>query len=778
MNDTATQLGLTLVVLGAMGSAPALAQQSGGQLEEIVVTAQKRAESVQDVPISIVAVTGDELARTGQTDFLNFAGRTPTLQYSQAGGEAQIYIRGIGSNLLAVGSDPSVAIHLDGVYLGRPNMGLNQFLDVDRVEVLRGPQGTLYGRNATGGSINIISKQPTDEFEGYVGAGTGSFSRIELKGAVGGPVSDQWSFRLAGRYVKDDGYVDDLDPRGTNKLDDQDLKAVRGILRFKPTDTFTASLSFDYSDFSNGNTAVRPNDSTGTAQVFGAIPTSSILEQRNDFDTFMDWKTGGPTLNLTWDITDSIQLTSITSQKSFEMDFFFNTDGTELNVTRTTEIFDTQQWSQEFRLASQGDGRLQWIAGAYYLDEDKDGALGLVRELGVASLRTFNIFATNQTKAYAVFGEIYYDITDRVKLTAGLRYSDEKKDDYNELNFVLANAANPASEVLNGLFGNINYAACGALCPFQSRTDSRSWSDTTPKIGIDFKLQDNVLLYASYTEGFKSGGYNDYQPTNPVFDPETIKSIEVGAKTDWMDGRVRLNGAAFWYDYSDLQVTTFFQSLTLVSNAATAEVKGIDLELLVQPNDSFNFGLSMSYLDAVYDKFDVPYGVCSAAVLPLNDPGCADVPGTRPVGSPRVVDASGNKLNNAPEFKGNVFGEYNVPVGNAGNLTFFGQLSYTDDIYFNAANSAEALQDAVTLLDARVGWTNQDETLEVSLYGKNLSDEEYFHNIVQFTSSSLPPPGVAVPGQGTVVTDPFAVGHSLGYPAPGRTWGLSVNYRF
>ncbi|HPF26295.1 MAG TPA: TonB-dependent receptor, partial [Steroidobacteraceae bacterium] len=231
-------------------------------------------------------------------------------------------------------------------------------------------------------------------------------------------------------------------------------------------------------------------------------------------------------------------------------------------------------------------------------------------------------------------------------------------------------------------------------------------------------------------------------------------------------------------DYSDLQVTTFFQSLTLVSNAATAEVKGVDLELLAQPNDSFNFGVSLSWLDATYDKFDVPYGVCSAAVLPLNDPGCADVPGTRPVGSPRVVDASGNRLNNAPEFKGNVFGEYNVPVGNAGKLTFFGQLSYTDDIYFNAANSPEALQDAVTLLDARIGWTNPDETLEVSLYGKNLSDEEYFHNIVQFTSSSLPPPGVAVPGQGTVITDPFSVGHSLGYPAPGRTWGLSVNYRF
>lgn len=786
MNNTRARDRAALAVAGALSAPFALAQQTGGPLEEIVVTAQKRAESVQDVPISIVAVTGDELARTGQADFLNFSGRMPTLQYSQAGGEAQIYIRGIGSNLLAVGSDPSVAIHLDGVYLGRPNMGLNQFLDVDRVEVLRGPQGTLYGRNATGGSINIISKQPTNDFEGYIGAGTGSFNRMELNGAVGGPISDQWGFRIAGRYVKDDGYVKDLDPAGTNKLDDQDLKAARGILSFQPTQGFTASLSYDYSDFNNGNTAVRPNDSLGTAQVFGAIPTASILEERNDFDTFMDWQTGGPTLNMTWDITDRIQLTSITARKTFDMDFFFNTDGTELNVTRTSEIFSTRQLSQELRLASTGDSRLQWIAGGYYLDEDKDGALGLVRQLGVPSLRSFNIFATNKTKAYAIFGELYYNLTDRVKLTAGVRYSNEKKDDYNELNFVLANAANPASEVNLGLFGNINYAACGPmLCPNQSRTDSRSWSDTTPKLGIDFKLQDDVLLYASYTEGFKSGGYNDYQPNNPVFDPETIKSYEIGAKTDWMDGRLRLNAAAFWYDYSDLQVTTFFQSLTLVSNAATAKVKGIDFELLAQPAERFNFGLSMSYLDATYDKFDVPYGVCSAAVLPLNDPGCADVSavtptpaGSRPLGSPRVVDARGNTLNNAPQFKGNLFGEYTVPVGNAGTFTFFGQVSHTSDIYFNAANSPAAKQAAITLLDARVGWTDARDQLEVSLYGKNLSDEEYFHNIVQFTSASLPPPGVAVPGQGTVITDPFAVGHALGYPAPGRTWGLSLKYRF
>jgi iron complex outermembrane receptor protein len=755
------------------------AQGNAGPIEEIVVTAQKRVESVQDVPISIVAVTGDELARTGQNDFLNLAGRIPTLQYSQAGGESQIYIRGVGSNLLAVGADPSVAIHLDGVYLGRPNMGMNQFLDVERVEVLRGPQGTLYGRNATGGSINIVSRQPTEETEGYLSVGTGSFSRMEATGAVGGPLSDQWQYRVAARLVQDDGYVDDLDARGTNKLDDQDMTAVRGILKFTPSDTFTASLSLDYSDFSNGNTAVRPNDNTGTAAIFGAVPTGSILEQRNDFNTFMDWETGGPTLTLNWDLSDNLELTSITAFKSFEMDFFFNTEGTEINVTRTSEQFDTEQLSQELRLASTGEGPLQWIAGLYYLDEDKKGALGLVREVGVPSLRSFNIFAENDTKAWALFGEISYELSDRLTLTAGLRYSDEEKGDYNELNFVLATPANPASEVIQGLFGNINYAACGALCPFQSRTDSQSWDNTAPKLGLEFQARDNVLLYASYTEGFKSGGYNDYQPTNPVYDQETVKSFEVGAKTDWMDGRMRFNAAAFLYDYEDLQVTTFFQSLTLVSNAATADIFGVDLELITRPSDELEFGASISFLDATYDRFDVPYGVCSPFVINnFNDPGCADVPGTRPVGSPRIVNASGNNLNNAPEFSGNVYGQYDVALGDNGGLRLFAQLSHTDDVYFNAANAVVARQDAITLLDAQIGWTNASGSLELSLFGKNLTDEEYFHNIVQFTSSSLPPPGTADPAPGAVITDPFAVGHSLGYPAPGRTWGLNLRWNF
>jgi len=215
------------------GAVAALLLAQTAQLEEVVVTAQKRAENLQDTPIAISAVTGDALERLNIDDIGAIAAANPSLVYSEAGGEAQLYIRGIGSNIFNIGADQSVATHIDGVYTGRANMGLTQFLDIDRVEILRGPQGTLYGRNATGGAINVISRAPTDEFEGYVSGLLGSFDRLDLRGAVSGPISENLSARLAVRRLKDDGYTEDLDPQGGDKVDDNDLTAVRGSLRWK-----------------------------------------------------------------------------------------------------------------------------------------------------------------------------------------------------------------------------------------------------------------------------------------------------------------------------------------------------------------------------------------------------------------------------------------------------------------------------------------------------------------------------------------------------------------
>jgi iron complex outermembrane receptor protein len=739
-------------------------------LEEIVVTAQKRTESLQDTPIAISAITGDAIEKLGRDDVAAIALSTPALAYGEAGGEAQVYLRGVGSNLFTVGADPSVAINLDGVYLGRANMGLTQFLDVDRVEVLRGPQGTLYGRNATGGAINILSRMPTNDFEGYGSLGFGSFERRELKAAVSGPLSDKWSARVAIRGVQDDGFTDDLDARGGEKIDDNDMRAIRAIARYNHQ-RFGATLIGDYSEFEGGNTSIRPIDNLGAARVLGALPTD-FGDTRNNVPSFFNWQTGGVTATFEWQTTDNITVTSVNAYRAWDSDFLFNTDGTEIEVTRTTQVYDTKQWSSELRVNGDYE-RLHWIGGLYYLDEEKFGALGLVR-VNLATPGAFLIPATNDGQAWAAFGQADFDVTDRLTVTAGLRYSDEEKDDFNQQINIFQSAVNPREQILLGLFGNLTPVGFVAN-PMNTRQETRSWDAWTPKVGVTFRAADDVLLFASYTKGFKSGGFNDFQPTNPAYDPEFIKSYEIGAKSEWLDKRLRLNGSIYYYDYTDLQVSGFINSLTAVTNAAAATIQGAEIEASWRPVDAFRLDASLGYIDATYDSFRAIYGICSPLAISSGDASCPV--GTAP-GSPRFVQAGGNRLNNAPEFKGNLGATYDLKLSGGSTITFFGQVSYQDEIFFNAANDPVAAQDAVTLLDARVSFTTADGALEVSLSGKNLSDEDYFHNIVQFTSTSLPPPAAAAPAPGAVITDPLSIGHSLGYPAAGRQIGVELTYRF
>lgn len=753
----------SVLLLGLGVSATLPAQDAGGVLEEVTITAQKRAESLQDTPLAVTALSGNDIEAMSRSDVAGLAFQTPSLAYSEAGGESQIYIRGVGSNLFSVGADSSVAINIDGVYLGRANMGLTQFLDVERVEVLRGPQGTLYGRNATGGAINVISRMPTEDWEGYGALSIGSFDRREVRGAISGPISDKWSFRVAVRGEKDDGYTDDLDSRGSNELDDNDLRAGRAILRFEPDDSLSATLISEYSEMESGNTSIRPVDNLGLAESAGAVTPADFHSTRNNTPSFMDWQTGGVTLNVEWALSDSLDLTWISAYRAWDSDFLFNTDGTEIEVTRTTFIFDTKQYSSELRFTgTQGWGR--WIAGAYYLEEDKFGALGLVRSGFTNAVpppvlnpavppQSFIIQGQNDGEAYAFFGQLDFNLGEAWTLTAGVRYSDETKDDFNT-----QSALNPDPELL----GVFSPRPIPAATPMNTRRDSASWDAWTPKVGLEWRPLDDVLLYASYTKGFKSGGFNDLQPSNPPYDPEFIKSYEIGTKTTWLDNRLRVNASVFYYDYTDLQVNTFLNSLTFVTNAAEATIKGLELEIEARPVPELQLAASLAVLDATYDEFNTPYGRCTPANAALDPANCA---GTV-VAGPRIIDASGNTLNNAPDFKGTASARYFVPLP-SGRIELFGQVAYQDEVYFNSpANDPVASQEAITLVDARVGWENDSGALSVAAFGKNLTDEEYFHNIVQFTSTS------------DANRDIFAVGNGLGYAAAGRTWGLEVMYRF
>jgi iron complex outermembrane receptor protein len=708
-----------------------LASGQEGLLEEIVVTAEKREASLQDTAIAVSAYQGDFLRDLQIEEIQDIILQTPSMSFSRAGGEGQVFIRGVGSNLLGIGQDSSVAVHQDGVYLGRPHLTLSQFLDVERVEILRGPQGTLYGRNATAGVINVISKKPTEELEGYASGYVGNFDRYEIEAAVGGPVSDQVGFRVAGRWTEDDGFTDDLEPAGGDRSDDDSFWALRGILDFRPSDSFTAEFIAEYSEADGNNRSVRRRDDLHTSQRLGALPNPEFDETRNEMPTFQEWEVLGLTLTLNWELAENLTLTSITGYHDFEDDFSFNTDGTELFVTETQYQREADQLTQELRLAATDWGRWEWLVGFFYMNEDKEEALGLP---AVNFGGSFNIFAQNEADAWAVFGQASYNLGERLKLTAGLRYNDEEKDDFSTRGLV---------------FNFDGLRAPNAMAfdfPFGSRETKDDWNDWTPKVGIDFRVNDEMLLYGSVTKGFKSGGTNSLD-TSPPFDQEELWSYEAGIKSEWYDNRLRINGSIFFYDYDDLQVSTFADGTTRIENAAAAEIFGAELDLSAILLEGLIFNLGVSWLDTEYDDFVTTFG-------------------NLPDGSPNVVDISGNNLINAPEFKivTNLRYEWEL----AGNVAYlFGQVSHQDDVFHNQFNEAVVGQDSYTLADARAGYIfGAERNWELAVIVRNAFDEEYFQNSVRFTSLS------------DTTTDPARIGAALGYPGEGRSYGVQVRYSF
>lgn len=736
------------LALALASTAPGVAAQSSAPrvLEEVIVTAEKREQSLQDVPVSVVTYTGAQIQNQGIDSIQNLAVETPSLAFSRAGGEAQIYIRGIGTNAFGVTVDPSVAMHQDGVYLGRANMGLTQFLDVERVEVLRGPQGTLYGRNATAGAINIISNRPTEEWGGYLRGAVGSFDRREVEGAVSGAVSDDVLGRISFRSLRDDGFTDDKDNRGGDRIDDNDLLAMRGQLEWGRDSALNVRAIADWTEFTSGNRTIIPRDDLGLAQTLGALPTGDFDETRNDLPTFEDWEFWGLTLLADYELSDSLTLSSVTGYKSFESDFLFNTDGTEIDVTRSNFQYDTEQFSQEFRLDYVSD-RFDLQLGAFYLQEDKRGALGLIR----ANISTtFVIPNDNETEAYALFGQATYRLSDRWSLIAGLRYSYEEKDDFTSV---------------GGLFGAASLEGLdspSAVTVFSTRSADENWTDLAPRFVLQYQASEDVNIYASISKAFKSGGWNAFT-ANENFDEEILWSYEAGVRSDLMDGRLRLNATAFYYDYEDLQVTTTLNSLTVTTNAAEATNVGLELEAIALPTDNWMVALSGSWLDAEYDQFLSPFGICPADATPAEVSGACN--GAAP-GQTRTVDLEGNTLTNAPELKFNLRSQYDIPLAGGAMLTLFGQVAYQSEVFFTQFNEDAVGQDDFALVDGRISYLAADERWELALLVKNAFDEEYFQNGVRFTSTSDP------------AKDRFQIGNALGYPAQGRTWMLQARMNF
>lgn len=728
----------------AAGGASAQTQSQTGQravLEEIVVTAEKRESSIQDVAASITAISGDALTAGGFQDTQQLINLSPNLivQRSIIG---KLHIRGIGNENYSIAGDPSVAVHTDGIYVARAAAGLFDFFDIARVEVLRGPQGTLYGRNATAGVINVIPNTPGKEFGGYATAEYGNYDKIRLEGAVGGPLGDSGlQARIAVLGAWRDGYTTNIfpgaDARGLGDPDNQDLFAIRGQLAFDNGGPFTARVSIESM---RDNTVPPPYKYTRQPPAPATAPNPPGLRVVNqgferqipifggtarsiasDEDIFKhNTLTAG--LHLNYD-SDAFTLTSITGYRKTNFNWLNDGDGVATFYVNYGQQDETKQWSQEIRIASPDpQAKFGWLAGGYYFRETGSQFVFIPVRLSLFGIFDDSVTSDGESKtnAYAGFGELYYRVTDQLKLTLGGRYSHEKR--------------------------SVDYLYKGFAAPRQRKTGEESFSNFSPKAVLSYELNEDANVYVSVSRGFKSGGFN-FLAFQDGFAPEKIWNYEGGYKATFLDGRARFNASVFYSDFKDLQVGQIVNLQSVLTNAASAELYGVEADFAFLPTDDFEIGGTLGYLHAEFTEF------CTA------DPTQPTARAQAGCTAANPINLKGFTLPRAPRWTLSGYAAYSFTLPGESSLTLRGDVRYQSKTFFTQFNRPTISQEGYAVADARLTWTSANEAFSVGVWVKNIFDKEYFTELLE--SGAFNP---------TLVEQ--------GYVAPPRTYGVSGTIRF
>ncbi|WP_227698465.1 TonB-dependent receptor [Sphingomonas hengshuiensis] len=684
------------MLLATAACAPAMAQAQTASsddtpragIDDIVVTATRTGETrLQDTPLAVTAFDAAALERTGLKDIRDLTTMTPNLQVTQNGAFAQVYIRGVGSNNVFGGSDPSSTIHLDGIYLARPASYFGNFLDVERIEVLRGPQGTLYGRNSVGGTISIVSRKPTNEYEARAQLTYGNYEMLRGEGYVSGPiVRDVLAASVSIIGTRRDGYIQNI-AAGQPDADNERTFGIRGQLRFTPSAPLEVIVRGDYLN-SNDRLAGYVKLLQRTTDPVANSVLGDYRKIAANISPLSRRRQQGVAGEINYDL-GGVALKSLTGYRENQLIGVTDTDATTLNTRRTDQFEAQRQFSEELTLSGEL-GPLGYIVGAYYFSE----------WIKVRSAVT--TFAANrvayqplvETEALAGFGQLSYALGDKVTLTAGIRYTDERKD-FDQ-------------------FANQTNATTGAQVATYPRSYARrgNYQAWTPKFGIEFRPAGGVLVYASATKGFKSGGFN-MASVNPAqgFAPETLWSYEAGAKLDLLDRTLRVNLAAFHYDYQNLQVQAFITpGVTDITNASDARVDGVEVETVFQPARWAQLGANLAYLDARYKNY----------------------PGALGAGNV-TFDASGNRLNLSPRWSYTVYAQGDVPLA-GGSVIARTEWSYRSRQYFTAANTGLDQQAPYGLLGATLGYTLPGGRYDVMVFGRNLTNRQYVTSTASFAS--------------------------------------------
>ena len=680
--------GLFSIAPSALAQAP---QQE--RTDVIIVTAQKQSESLQEVAASVSALGSEELEERGisSIDALQFA--VPGLQsgtlYS-AGGTA-ITIRGVGLNQ----GSPGVAVHIDGVYQSTSFLASLAQSDLERVEVLRGPQGTLYGRNANGGVVNFITKKPTNKFEADLLAGYADYDETHLQAIVNTLIADG----VRSRFVVDharrgEGFT-------KNILGGQDLEAFeaisgRGALSIDISDRATLDLTFSAIHQTGPLSAFQlnslPNAGAIAANPYLATATFSLTPHTttaNDpSDTELDYSLA--TATLSWDLGFA-DLKSITSYSSYNNDYTTDSDTTDVSAFPQENMAAATTTTQELNLSSSNDA-FDWVAGVYYLKDNAKSRLMFRFDQGLGALPagTYlenNAYA-NDSEAYAAYADGSWHATDKLKVIAGVRYSEERQH-YEYLNVIGAIVAGQKFPFLQ-------------TCP--ARVDEPSFSSFTPRGGVQYVLDGDQNVYATVSKGFKSGGVNTNSCANE-FNPEKITAYEAGYRSQWFNGDVTFNATGFYYDYTDLQLAQITGLVNQITNAAAAEVKGVEIELAWEPLYNLSLNGSVSWLDATFASFDT---------LDTLEPAKG------------VQDLSGNRLPNAPEWSVNFGAAYRFDPMPIGAFTARADVGYRSEVFLREFNQPLDRQAPYTLVNVSLIWDDPTETYSIRAYANNLTDEAYY----------------------------------------------------
>ncbi len=697
------------------------------QLETMIVTATKREDPALKTPISLTVFSSNDLNDLGFLDSNDIAQQTPNLQWrSQFGiSTPNIFIRGIGNNAFHSNVIGPVAVYRDGIYLGSNIVHGFPLFDLDRVEVLRGPQGTLFGRNTTAGLIHYISRKPeiAESFNARVKASYGSFDQMDVEAAVGFPLGDKAAARLSVITLNRDGIFDNNNPNsGFDHAGQTDSLGYRGLLRFQPTDSFDLLLNIHGGE----NLAdilprkqiglicppgSQPGLGSACADHLGQKDSTDLHESFDNLRTRNEVKTYGTNLQATCDL-GSNTFTSITAFDHADLERFADSDHQPSAQLHTSFDSKVDFWSQEFRLASDTQEPLQWIAGLNYyqdtLDQwealDTNDLFNVLRPggplFGTAAPEGIASDLQQQTQSFAVFGELSYKFWEQWNITAGLRWTyDRRKIDFESLAWNASSTRNQF--VTEGIARN------HLLFKTIPRTHiENDWNDLSGRIALEYEMNRDQLLFVSASRGFKGGEFNGgalfTKAEATLTDPEYVNSIELGYKGRLLDGRLQINATAFYTRYDDQQVfVPAGQNLQVQAlvNAGKSEIKGLELEMQLLLDEAWYFRFGAAYLDARFTEFTNPFDPAS--------------------------DLSGNRLPDAPKWNVNGLVQYDWSL-DLGTIRAQTDFTWSSKQFFTADNNSILSQSAYGIVNGRLAFISYDEKYQLSVWVKNILDEEYF----------------------------------------------------